>query len=186
MGNFYTSTGDWFASWLSSKNSEIKQATGVPTPTIRRILKSLEPRNDSKPRSGRPAKLNTRDVRRLVRAVTRSADGRRSFYLKLAKDLRIEASESTIRIVLRKVGFRRCVACPKPLISWINRRERLKWAREHLRWKLKNWMRIIFSDESIFETKERAKTFVIKRLNEKYCPNCLNKSKHSDRQSIMI
>ena len=168
------------------KNSEIKQATDVPTPTIRRILKSSDPRHTSHPRSGRPTKLNARDVRRLIRAVTSSADGRRSFYMQIAKNLGIEASETTIRRVLRKSGIRRCVACPKPLVSWINRRKRLKWAREHLHWKLKDWLRVIFSDESTFETRQRARQFVTKRSFEKYCPDCLNKFKHSGRQTVMV
>lgn len=168
------------------KNSEIKQATGVPTPTIRRILKSSDPRHTSHPRSGRPAKLNARDIRRLVRAVTSSADGRKSSYMQIAKDLGIEASETTIRRVLRKAGFRRCVACSKPLVSWINRCKRLKWARAHLHWGMEDWLRVIFSDESTFETGQRARQFVTRRSHEKYCPDCLNKFKHSGRQSVMV
>ena len=117
-------------------NAEIKPITVVPTSTIRRILKSSPPRHNHNPRSGRPPKLNARDVRRLVRAVTSSQDGKQSSYMQLAKELEIQASESTIRRALRKAGFRRCVACPKPLVSCINRRKRLKWAREHLHWKL--------------------------------------------------
>lgn len=112
---------------LKKTHSEIKELTGVPTPTIRRIVKAGEPRHNQNARSGRPTKLSARDVRRLVRAVTSSRDGRKASYMKLAKDLEIQASESTIRRALRKAGFRRCVACPKPLISWINRRKRLRW-----------------------------------------------------------
>ena len=45
-------------------------------------------------------------MRRLVRAVTSSKDGRKASYLKLAKQLGIQASETTIRRVLKKAGFR--------------------------------------------------------------------------------
>ena len=166
--------------------AQIFRATGVPTPTVRRWSKSGEPRHDAHPRSGRPVKLNPRDVRHLVRAVTSSKDGRQASYMKIAKDLGIQASMSTIRKALRKAGFRRCVACPKPLVSWINRRKRLKWAREHLSWQEEDWLRIIFTDESTFETGQRARQFVTRRSGEKYCPDCLNSFKHSGRQSVMV
>ena len=125
---------------MNLRPREIKEITGMPTPTIRRVLRSQESRHDSNPRSGRPPKLSARDIRRLVRAVTSSQDGRQASYLNLAKELGIVASEKTIRIALRKAGFRRCVACPKPLVSWINRRKRLKWAREHLHWEMEDWL----------------------------------------------
>lgn len=105
--------------------------------------------------------------------------------MKLAKDLVIEASETTIRRALQKAGFPRCVTCPKPLVSWINR-QGLKSAQEDLHWKLEDWMRVIFSDESTFETDQRARKYVIRRLGEKYCPDCLNKLKHSGHPSVMV
>ena len=97
--------------------AQIFRTTDVPTPAVRRWIKSEEPRHDTHPRSGRPVKLSSRDVRHLVRAVTSSKDGRQAFYMKIARDLEIQASVSTIRLALRKAGFRRCTTCPKPLIS---------------------------------------------------------------------
>ena len=114
--------------------ARIFKTTDVPTPTVRRWIKSEEPQHDTHPRSGWPVKLSSRDVRHLVRAVTSSKDDRQASCMKIAGYLEIQASVSTIPLALRKAGFRRCVACPKPLISWINRRKRLKWAREHLSW----------------------------------------------------
>jgi hypothetical protein len=98
---------------------------------------------------------------------------------KSAEELGIEASETTIRRTLRKFGFRRCVAWPKPLISWINRSKRLKWARDHLNWAREDWLRVIFSDESTFETRKRARQFVIRRFGEPYRPECLNNFKQA-------
>ena len=84
--------------------SEIHNRTGVPRITIRRIVSSAQPRHDINPRPGRPQKLTGRDVRRLVRAVTSSKDRRKALYLKLAKEFGIQASETTIRRILRKAG----------------------------------------------------------------------------------
>ena len=111
---------------------EIKRMTGMPTPTVRRVLRSNEPRSKSNPRPGRPEKLTPREIRSLIRAVIKSADGRTSSYMILTKKLGIQASEDVIRKTLCRAGFRRCITCPKSLISRVNRRKRLKWAREHL------------------------------------------------------
>ena len=107
--------------------------------------------------------------------------------MKIARNLEIQASVSTIRLALRKAGFRRCVACLKPLISWINRRKRLKWAREHLSWQEEDWSRIIFINESTFETGQRARQFVTGRSGDKYYySDCLNIFKHSGGQSVIV
>jgi transposase len=97
--------------------SEISKLTDVPRTSVRRIINSGSARTHENARSGRSSKLDARDVRRLVRAVTSSADGRRASYMKLAEELEIQASETIIRRVLRKAGFRRCVVCSKSLIS---------------------------------------------------------------------
>lgn len=47
-------------------------------------------------------------------------------------------------------------------------------------------MRVIFSDESTFETGQRAREFVTRRPYEKYCPDCLNHYKRSGRRSVMV
>ena len=58
----------------NSNYLEIQNRTGVPPTTVRRIVSSAKPRHNTNPRSGRPQKLTSRDVRRLVRAVTSSKD----------------------------------------------------------------------------------------------------------------
>ena len=95
----------------------IKELTGVPTPTIQRILRTNQPRHDTKPRSGRPPKISARDLRSLVRAITSGPDGRRAPYRIIALQLGIITSESTLRRYLRKVGFKQCISCKKPLVS---------------------------------------------------------------------
>ena len=105
---------------------EIHQSTLVPTTTIRRTLRSGAVRHNKNPTLEASEKLNARDVRSLIRAVTISPDGRRDNYMKLAADLGIHVCESTIRKYLRKAGFRRYITYPKPLVSWQNRRKRLK------------------------------------------------------------
>lgn len=101
-----------------------------------------------------------------------SLDSRRESYLQLAADLRIDASQSTIRRALCKAGFRRCIVCLKPLVLWINRWKRLKWVREYLHWTIEDWMRVIFTDKSSFETEKRNRIFVTRRSGECHCLDC--------------
>lgn len=55
---------------------EIHRDTNVPTPTIRRTLKSGVTRHNKYPTSRTPKKISARDLQSLVRAVTSSPDGR--------------------------------------------------------------------------------------------------------------
>ncbi len=51
---------------------------------------------------------------------------------------------------------------------------------------IEDWMRVIFSDESTFETGQRAREFVTRRPWEKYRQDCINNYKHSGRKSVMV
>lgn len=76
--------------------SEIQNRTGELGTTIHRIVSSTQPRHHINPRSGRPQKLTGRDARGLVRVLTLSEDGRKASYLNLAKELGIQAPETTV------------------------------------------------------------------------------------------
>ena len=95
---------------------EIQNCTGAQRIIVRRTVSSAKPRHNTNPRSGRPQKLTSRDVRRLVRAVTSSKDEIIASYLELAKELEIQASKATIQRILRNASFRCYVAFLKPLI----------------------------------------------------------------------
>ena len=61
---------------LYQRPVEIKRVTNIFIPTVRRVIKSGEPHPVLKSHIGRSLKLNVRDIRRLVRAITTSADNR--------------------------------------------------------------------------------------------------------------
>jgi hypothetical protein len=166
--------------------SKISKLTDVSRTNVRRIINSDSTCTHENSRSKRSSKLNVKDVRRFVRAVINSADERKASYMKLIEKLEIQALKTIIRRVLRKANFRRCVICLKSLISWINRRKRLKWAREHLHWEIEDWLRMIFNDESTFQTNERIRQFITRRSKERYCFDCFSNFKHSRHESIMM
>ena len=166
--------------------SEISKTTGVPESSVRRICTFKTSRQARPTRTGRPRILQDRDLRRLVREVCKSEDGRKASYMKLARDLGIQASEDTIRRAFHKLGFHRYVACPKPFINWRNRQKRLQFAREHVKWTIEDWKKVIWTDESSFETGRKARTFVTRRPEEKHCPDCLAKHMHSGQSTVMV
>ena len=108
------------------RSCEIKRMIDMPTSTVRRILRSKEPRFKFNSRSGRLEKLTSRDIRNLIRAVIKSTDGRASSYMILIKELEIQAFDDVIRKALRRADFRRYITCFKSLISKVSRRKRFK------------------------------------------------------------
>ena len=127
-------------------------------------------------RSGRPTLLSEEQADTLVAFLTASEQNRRYPYKILPALLGFECSETTIRHVLRKRGFKRYPGPNKPPISETNRQERLVWATEHLGWTKEQWNHILWSGETwisegphqkISVTKQRKRPSEPTQLTEK-------------------
>jgi hypothetical protein len=57
----------------------------------------------------------------------------------------------TISRVLRKLGFRNCRYLHKPKISVQNIQKRLAFARKYSHWTVRQWRKVLFTDESSVE-----------------------------------
>ncbi|GFX07289.1 transposable element Tcb1 transposase [Trichonephila clavipes] len=80
----------------------------------------------------------------------------------------------TVRGRLLEIGLRGCKARPKPLLTEFQRKRQLTWAREHSLWTIKDWEKIIFSDESQFcISGNQSSAYVRRRTHEKFSPQCL-------------
>ncbi|GFT19060.1 transposable element Tcb1 transposase [Trichonephila clavipes] len=65
-------------------------------------------------------------------------------------------------------------ARPKPLLTKFQRKRRLTWAREHSLWTIKDWEKVIFSDESQFcISGNQSSTYVRRRTHEEFSPQRL-------------
>jgi len=108
----------------------------------------------TKPRSGRPHLFNTPDRNRLKHLVTKNARSRRLHVSAIqalwGKKFNQEVSTPTIRRELQIVGLKNCTARQKPFISPTNMMKRLAWAQAHQHWKVKDWEKVLWSDESTF------------------------------------
>jgi IS30 family transposase len=110
---------------------EISKQTGLTRSTIQSIVKAKSSRRSRKGKQYRPKLLSTRDIWRLLRYVTACWDNRPALYSQLKAALRLDASTTTIRRILRAHGYRRCVACPQPFINKKQAAERLAFALKY-------------------------------------------------------
>ncbi|GFY13858.1 transposable element Tcb1 transposase [Trichonephila clavipes] len=80
----------------------------------------------------------------------------------------------TVKGRLLRIGLRGCKARPKPLLTEFQRKRRLTWAREHSLWTIKDWEKVIFSDESQFcISGNQSSAYVRRRTHEEFSPQCL-------------
>ncbi|GFX72437.1 uncharacterized protein TNCV_1253911 [Trichonephila clavipes] len=80
----------------------------------------------------------------------------------------------TVRGRLLETGLRGCKARPKPLLIEFLHKRRLTWAREHSLWIIKDWEKVIFSDESQFCISDnQSSAYVRRRTHEEFSPQCL-------------
>ena len=55
-------------------------------------------------------------------------------------------SQPTVRKYPREEGFFRFKARKKPYLSPKHKKDRLRWGKEHLRWTIEDWSRVIWTE----------------------------------------
>ena len=113
---------------------EISRLTEIPESTVRSFLKRYEERGNIE-RPSRPdnaSKLNSRAIRYLKKIIER--DPLCTYNdLKLAlEDCQIYVCRKTVINALKKENYFSFVAAHKPYLSLAHRKERLKWAKNHV------------------------------------------------------
>ena len=77
-------------------------------------------------------------------------------------------SINTVKRVLCNSGLNGRVSCRKPLLTHKNKRNRLAWCRNKLKWTCTDWSKVIFSDETRIEITPRRREFVRRPANKRY------------------
>ena len=144
--------------------------------------------NNSKPGRGRKSVLTKSDERYIAQSATRN---RRATLSELTNFFNVSRKqkicETTLRKSLRKQGMRGRVACRKPLLSPVNIKKRLLFAKTYRHWTPEDWENVLFTDETkmeLFGTNRRL--FVRRRVHERYKTNCLIPTMKHGGGSIMI
>ncbi|GFV20375.1 transposable element Tcb1 transposase [Trichonephila clavipes] len=124
---------------------------------------------------GRPRKTSLREDR-LLHSI--SLSNRKLNSSQILKQWTLTSNVSvrprTVRGRLLEIGLRGCKARPKPLVTEFQRKRQLTWAREHSLWTIKDWEKVIFSDESQFcISGNQSSAYVRRRTHEEFSPQCL-------------
>jgi len=112
-------------------DGKISMKTGIPKSTIRYIRLDISNRRPHKIKGFHKEIMSSREIRRVIRFVSTNYSTRRLTFKQVKAQLGIEASARTIRRMLRKEGYKRCIACARPYTNPDQEKRRLKYAYSH-------------------------------------------------------
>jgi transposase len=169
----------------------ISEQAGCPKSTVGRtilqVTENLANKADnpfrSKPRLGRPPKLDERAVRHLVRCATAERTDTLAALATPSKS-GLQINRSTVRAILKANGKARRRARKKPYINPSNRMKRLVFKRRN---KWTPWGLVCWSDEAYFEVGEDGRVIYVTRSpKEEYHPDCLQPTFKNGRTKVGV
>jgi len=168
----------------------VARQLGCTQPTISNLARRFTETAtvSDRPRSGRPKVTTPNQDRWIVmqhlrdrfRRATQTAAGTQGRH-----NQRISAATVRRRLRSRQLQARR--PCRGPVLNRVNRRNRLRWCRQHQHWTQQQWSRVIFSDESRFclssaDGRER----VWRRRGERYARCCIREFNRWGGPGVMV
>lgn len=155
--------------------------------SISRIINKYINRGDTsdKPRSGRPEKTTPAE-RRLICRASRKNPFMSSVELKCEFEISNNISTRTIRRILlnNKLFSRR--AALKPNISLVNKKKRLKFAKDYKSFTIKNWQNVIFSDECQFQRNTWIRKLVRRPMGKRFFNKYVTKTVKYSTFSVLV
>lgn len=132
------------------------------------------PQDPSRSSRGRPKKASDRAFAHLQRIILSDRRLTLAQILQQCHSMGLDICLSTLKSLLDKLGFKRCIAAAKPFVNQKTRSKRILYAQEHKSDTQDDWERTIFVDEaSIKGNGGRRRVYVTRRSNERYNPSCL-------------
>ena len=127
---------------------KVSELTKVSKSTVERISKDIRHQLPNQI-LGRPTKLSRRQKLFYISKITK---GGRDNAVQVTNDLKSElntnVSPSTVRRALKDAGLGSMEKPKKPLLSRKNIKDRLEFAKTHQHWTIKDWSKVIWSDET--------------------------------------
>jgi hypothetical protein len=163
----------------------IEKATKVPARSQRKIQSGSD-RRPGKKRTGAPKKLSQRDLRTIIRCLTKSFEARQSTWQQLAYDYGHGGHPDTVKYALNREGYYKCKACQMTFLTNDNVANRLAFAKAHKERTLRFWQSVRFTDETHFSMESRATAWVIKDDTERYHPTCVQYKKRNKGTNYML
>jgi len=162
---------------------EITNIIGMPKSTVSDVNK--RDTGKSKPRSGRPRKVSARDMRQIVRYLQKNRTTRRITLLRLKRLFNLQVHENTLRSALADAGYLHKIAKRRPYLTNLDRKRRLKFAKEH---KDDDWSKVIFTDEMPVKLfiERRIRDYVWRKAGEELHPDCITYQRHLQGTGMMF
>ena len=168
------------------KKTAIAKELGIGESTVRYVISKWLDCGcvNSAPRSGRPSKLNLRDTRRLIQTTKKS---RKSTLDDIHEKMDVDASKRTLQRKLLACGIQSRYAVRKPFVSKVNAMKRVMWCRGRRGWSLKDWKRVIWSDECKIELWQGSRDRRIRRTSsERFNQDCIAPTMKHGGGSLMV
>ena len=93
--------------------------------------------------------------------------------------------KQAIQTALLREGFHYQLAMRKPPITEKNQQIRLAWALEHVEWTMKQWYKILWTDETWITGERHIYTWVTRRVGEEWDLICIVE-KHQKKKGWMF
>ena len=96
-------------------------------------------------------------------------------------------SLTTAKRRLRSNGLFGRIAARKPLLRSVNKQKRLKWAKEHKKWTVNQWKKVLWTDESKFQLfGQNRRVFVRRQNDERMTDGCVVPTVQHDGGSVLV
>jgi transposase len=164
----------------------IAKSTNIPHSTVQSVIKRFIDSGTviSAPRNGRTPILSTRNLRNLKNVVIKN---RRVTLHEIQSELPINVSTKTIGRNLAQLGYRSKMAIKKPFISKKNAKRRLLWCHCFRKWTVKDWKRVIWSDECSIQLWQASRDRRVRRTPlERFHPDCIAPTVKHGGGSLMV
>ena len=139
-------TGMWEA---GQTQTVIARQIGINQSQVSRLIAKYRQTNDvtDRPQPGRPRIFSAANDRVLVRSAVRDPMAPCSELHQQWQNLNVQASIRTVNRRLNKAGLKARRPRRRTFLTLDHRRNRMQWAANKLRWNLRTWHRIYWSDD---------------------------------------
>lgn len=159
---------------------QIAKALKVSSSTVHNIIKRFRETGKISVRKGQGRRplLDARDLRALRRhCITHRHDSVIDITKWAQEYFKKPLSVNTVRRAIHRCHLKLYHAKRKPLLSMIQKRRHVLWAKAHLKWTVAKWQSVLWSDESKFDILVgNHGRRVLRAKEEKDHPSCYQRS----------